>query len=352
MTRQPAAGRPEDLRRDLRSAFGIGRVAPRSTIRVAAMAILGALLELAASTTGVAAVEQHAAVNACQLEAGPSRAVTRVIDGESLALDDGSEVKLLGILAPRALDTTATTAAIWPPERDAVATLSALVLGRSIELAFANKLRNDRYGRLLAHAFVDRDGARTWVQGHMLSQGHGRAHALAGNAACLDALLAHERPARDARLGLWSNAAYHERSAYRTRELMRLRNTFQVVAGRVRTVVEKKGVLLLNFGRDWNDDFTVGIKTGKLLLEASGGADAVRGLENRQVRVRGWIERRNGPYIELSHASEIEVLDMQDVRKSSRIAPTDTAATGGGVGAPPSASSRTGSNAQQERPER
>lgn len=351
MTRQPAAGRPDGFGRDRRPAFGIRHVAPRSTIRVSALATLGAWLALAASTTGVTAVEQHDAANACQLEAGPSRAVTRVIDGESLALDDGSEVKLLGLLAPRALDT-ATTVAIWPPERDAVATLSALVLGRSIELAFANKPRNDRYGRLLAHAFVDRDGARTWVQGHMVSLGHGRAHALADNAACLDALLAHERPARDARLGLWSNAAYHERAAYRTRELMRFRNTFQVVAGRVRTVVEKKGVLLLNFGRDWNDDFTVGIKTGKLSLEAPGGAEAVRALENRQVRVRGWIERRNGPYIELSHASEIEVLDMPDVRKTSRIAPTDAAAAGGGAGALPSASSRTGATAQQERPER
>ena len=38
------------------------------------------------------------------LEPGPARTVTRIIDGETAALDDGTELRLIGALAPRAID--------------------------------------------------------------------------------------------------------------------------------------------------------------------------------------------------------------------------------------------------------
>jgi endonuclease YncB( thermonuclease family) len=41
------------------------------------------------------------------LEAGPKRTVTRIIDGETVTLDDGSELRLIGALAPRAIDVGA-----------------------------------------------------------------------------------------------------------------------------------------------------------------------------------------------------------------------------------------------------
>ena len=41
------------------------------------------------------------------LEAGPTRSVARVLDGETVALDDGTELRLIGALAPRAIDAAA-----------------------------------------------------------------------------------------------------------------------------------------------------------------------------------------------------------------------------------------------------
>jgi hypothetical protein len=41
-------------------------------------------------------------------------------------------------------------------------------------------------------------------------------------------------------------------------------------------------------------------------LEAAG--IALKSLENRRVRVRGWVEARGGPRIELFRAGQIEVL--------------------------------------------
>lgn len=99
---------------------------------------------------------------------------------------------------------------------------------------------------------------------------------------------------RRARLGLWSEPAYAERAAYRTRELMRYRSTYQLVMGRVARVATAGGRRYLNFGTDWREDFTVGIASAALRADP-GWAAALQAMEGRVLRVRGWIERRNGP---------------------------------------------------------
>ena len=43
------------------------------------------------------------------------------------------------------------------------------------------------------------------------------------------------------------------------------------------------------------------------------------------VRVRGWIERRNGPYVELTDPRQIEVLEEAKRRTPARMS-TDVAA--------------------------
>ena len=68
----------------------------------------------------------------CVLELGPPHAVVRVIDAETIRLDDTSEVRLIGALAPRAPDAAEpdADASEWPPERDAKAALTDMVMGR------------------------------------------------------------------------------------------------------------------------------------------------------------------------------------------------------------------------------
>ena len=154
------------------------------------------------------------------LEPGPRRTVTRIVDAETVALDDSSELRLIGALAPRAIDVGADPG-MWPLEVAARAELAALLLGRSIDIAFAAGERTDRYGRLQAQAFW-RDGDKLrWAQGHMLEQGLARAYALGGNSTCRDELLAAERTAREAGRGVWKEAAYQVRGADRPLELAR-----------------------------------------------------------------------------------------------------------------------------------
>jgi micrococcal nuclease len=254
----------------------------------------------------------------CELEPGPTRAVIAVIDGETLKLDDGAELRLIGALSPRAPDNGGE-ASFWEPEVAAKAALEKLVLGRSIELAYLGR-RTDRYGRLLAHAFVAPpaplvpDAAtpadepeRIWVQAHLLGLGHARAYTLPSSTGCVAQMLAHEALARAARTGLWSHAAYQIRDAGKPRDLARWRSTFQIVEGTVVRVVDTKGATLLTFGNDGTGDFVVVLKSAER-RGMTGALAAVSELAGKRVRVRGWIERRTGPAIEIHHPAQIEVI--------------------------------------------
>jgi hypothetical protein len=81
-----------------------------------------------------------------------------------------------------------------------------------------------------------------------------------------------------------------------------------VVEGKVLSVHQSGATTYLNFGRSWTRDFAVTISRRTLpAIEAAG--IALKSLENRRIRVRGWVEARIGPRIELHQAGQIEILD-------------------------------------------
>lgn len=273
----------------------------RHLTRLAAAAALAASMSVAAHSQ-----QPQPSEETCTLAGGPTRSVVRVIDSETVLLDDHQEVRLIGALAPRPPDLSPHAQA-WPAEEVAIAALKAMVLGRSVSLATAGR-GADRYGRKLAHLFVDRNGERAWVQGELLSGGHARAYGLPGSYACMRELLAHEHVARNAGSGLWANAAYAVRSARATRDLLRRRNSYEIVAGTVAKVATTKARTYVNFGPDWRSDFTAGIEQ-RVLKANPEWAATLAGLEGRRVEVRGWIQYRNGPYIDIEDPSQLAPAD-------------------------------------------
>ena len=249
----------------------------------------------------------------CILDPGPVRTVARVLDGETLILDDGSAVRLIGALAPRARDAGAEAGA-WPPEIQSFQTLSNLVLGKRIKLAFGGR-QKDRYGRFLAQVFLEAGGRSEWVQGTMLAAGQARAYGVPESFSCVRELLAHEAEARRKRLGLWSNGVYRPMPAEQPGMLLKLRGKYERVIGTVASVGRTKTTTYLNFGTDWKSDFTVRI--GKAVLGANPElARTLDTLQSKTVIVRGWIERRNGPLIDIADVSQIEFLDGKDADAS------------------------------------
>ena len=95
--------------------------------------------------------------------------VTEVIDGDTVVLDNGRQVRLVGIQAPK-LPLGRPGFEKWPLADAAKSALEDLVLGKTVTLGYGG-LRTDRYNRLLAHLFLP-DGA--WVQGRLLEDGMAR----------------------------------------------------------------------------------------------------------------------------------------------------------------------------------
>ncbi len=268
---------------------------------------------------------------ACELQAGDSHAVVAVLDAETIQLDDGSEVRLAGALAPSPPAFLGPDAE-WRPQVQARAALTELLSGHQVELAYGDGPRVDRWGRKLAHVFRIEKGEREWVQGFMLRHGHARVDAVP-DLTCLHELRAHEREAMTADRGLWTNPAYRIRWADAPQRLMRLRNSFQLIEGRVRKVAVTRGRIYVNFGDDWRIDFTAGASRRAPNFSAQALA-TLQALEGKRVRLRGWIERRNGPYIELHHPLQIEALDDEALPPSTGLArgtvPPDAAANDDG----------------------
>ncbi len=91
---------------------------------------------------------------------GPTRAfVDRVIDGDTVVLEDGERVRSLLIDAP---ETTGGEIECFGEE--ATRFKADLVLGREVELIYDEQCR-DRYGRLLAYLVVEgRDVSELFVE--------------------------------------------------------------------------------------------------------------------------------------------------------------------------------------------
>ena len=154
---------------DIRQPAAIMKRRPIRTIALAAFAL---------AAIGCSAKAQNAA--ACKLSPLGAAKVAAVLDGGTLMLDDGRELRLAGVEVAAA-------------SRDA---LQALAGDRPLRLERLGP-EQDRYGRLVAYAFPG--DAPQSLQASLLEQGRARVSARIGAKPCADALLTLERAARAAR---------------------------------------------------------------------------------------------------------------------------------------------------------
>jgi endonuclease YncB( thermonuclease family) len=262
---------------------------------------------LVASALGAhAQVAVPASPSACRYELAGAGKVTRIIDGRSFLLEDGREIRLAAVEVPPApgSDETGARAAAGLA---AMAALDAIIGGQPVEVRQRSPA-TDRYGRIVAHVYLTRDGTERSAAHDLLARGYARVAANVGHPPCAGELLARERLARAARLGLWAEPSYGLLGAENGTEILAERGHFAVVEGKVLSVRESGGTVYLNFGRRWSQALTVTIlKRDERIFTAAGLTP--RTLENRLVRVRGWVEERNGPRIEASRPEQIEIAE-------------------------------------------
>ena len=214
--------------------------------------------------------------------------VATILDGRSFVLDDGREVRLAAIEVPRPGRRTGPAAAAAKaalesaPGRPNRGVAPAGAGGRPLRPHRSPMSTSPATGRPVRSAQ------------EMLAQGYARVGAQVGDPACAAELLSRERVARAAKLGLWADPYYVIVGAESGAELLAERGRFTVVEGKVLSVRESGGTIYVNFGRRWSEALTVTILKRHERIFARPGCRRSR-CENRRVRVRGWIEERNGP---------------------------------------------------------
>jgi Staphylococcal nuclease homologue len=234
-------------------------------------------------------------------------AITRVEQNGVLVATDGRAMKLEGILLPGGARDHAPQALA---DR-ALSALGELATGHLVTAA-AKPPKEDRYGRLRAQIFA-MDGDETWIQDALLRQGLARVSITPDRRECAKELYAAEADARLRRAGIWSFPAYAVRRAddVSYNDL----GTFQIVQGAVANAAVRSGRAYLNFGDDWKTDFTATISPQDMQAFRTSNVDP-ESYAGKTIRVRGIVEKMNGPEIEISSPDDIEVLpDLRPAQK-------------------------------------
>lgn len=213
--------------------------------------------------------------------------VRAVRDARTLVTDDGPEVRLAALEIP-----PAGTAALHRLE------------GRVLRLKAAAEAR-DRYGRIVAFATAP-DTTRS-VQEALLSAGEARVSARIGGKACAEALFTIERQARDGRRGLWADPNFAPLRSDDYRRFRAENGRFVLVEGKVLSVRESGATIYVNFGRRFTRDFSLTI-VRRLHAQFTAAGLEPKALEGRRIRVRGWLERRRGPIMDVATPDQIELI--------------------------------------------
>jgi endonuclease YncB( thermonuclease family) len=218
-------------------------------------------------------------------------AVKKVYDGDTVLLQDGRKVRLLGINTPevahRDKDAEAggETAKAW---------LENALRGKKVRLQ-ADTEKQDKYGRVLAYLFTE-DGMHVNVE--LVKHGLAAVTVHPPNLLYVGPLLAAQREAEALKLGIWSVPAYAAKPA----ETLNRDNSrgWQRVTGRVNNIRRKGKYTYLEFSPQFNariapDD-----------LPLFGDVDEYAGKE---VELRGWLSRSKDRYsLLLRHPSAIEIV--------------------------------------------
>ena len=141
----------------------------------------------------------------------------------------------------------------------------------------------------------------------MLQQGQARVYSFPDNRSCLAELMAAETRARTAGLGIWGDSYYRVRRADRPADLAKLAGHYELVEGRVLSAEKVGAQVFLNFGRYYKEDFTAVIDARALRLFADARIDPAR-FGGALLRIRGWVDDRDGPRIAVTHPEQIELL--------------------------------------------
>ena len=166
----------------------------------------------------------------------------------------------------------------------------------------------DRWNRLPARLFAPGgDGKPRSIAEAIVEAGLARVEIDALMRPCLRPLLALEAKARQEKLGLWSDPAFALASASDRTALAARAGEVALVQGRVSGVSVAAARTYVNFGPVRTLDFAATVARNNLAAFDKSGSP-LSSLTGKLVRVRGLLETRFGPQIELADPEALEIV--------------------------------------------
>lgn len=213
--------------------------------------------------------------------------VESIYDGDTLILQDGRRVRLLGINTPELARSKKEKA--QPLGLEAKQQLQEL-LGNDPAFILVDKDPEDHYGRVLAHLFDDRGDN---VVAKMLQQGMGFAVVIPPNDLFEDCYIESERLAIARKRGVWGETFYQPQSS----DAPELAGGYARIRGEIEKVTPTRKVLWV----DLKGQVTLKIEKKYLPALRGDALDAVITLSQGRsltttvvLDVRGWMTDRSG----------------------------------------------------------
>lgn len=226
--------------------------------------------------------------------------VSRVIDGDTIGLDNGETVRYIGIDAPeiREKENSGWVYKPMPFAEKARNFNRKLVEGKSIKLEF-DVQKKDKYNRLLAYVYAE----DKMVNIDLVRQGFALVYTYPPNVRYSQRFLDAQREARDNKLGLWAGLEENEIS---TSEAKNNIGRVRMIEARVADTYLTEKLLILKF----KDNFKVVIYKNNI---PPGFKDMTRSpdkyFKGKIVRVYGIIKSyKTHPEMMLHDFSQLEIL--------------------------------------------
>ncbi len=245
---------------------------------------------LLTSTLLLAVCTMPATASTCEAIKTAERVqVVYVYDGDTVKLNDGRRLRLIGINTPELRDDDHPTQHL----ADAARTLLQRLLetNNRILLLQYGKQEHDHYGRLLAHAFLE-DGDNIAV--YLLQQGLATTLVVPPNSWGADCYQHVEDEARLDRRGLWALPAYQPQAV---QSLPLSTRGFRILHGQISGIRTTRNTV-------WVD------MDGPLVLQVSKkdlvNFDSLESLVGQQVEARGWVKQDpNGLRMKIQHPAAL-----------------------------------------------
>jgi micrococcal nuclease len=237
----------------------------------------------------------------------PKARVTQVIDGQTLVINNTETLHLPAIYIP------------WEFDRDP---------GEYGKRAkdFVDENFNDKFIRVyqsrnkdrgllnaLGHSagYITRADDSFFAQVEMVRAGIAFAYPTQTHFEIADMLYEAENEARTEKRGFWADDTWQIMDEVTA---MDTDNRFAIIEGKVKKVASRNNIIYLNFGDNWRDDMTVAVNSS-LRREFSKVGMNIMQLGGQTIRARGWVRQYNGPYMEIFHPSQIQVIEKNDLFK-------------------------------------